>query len=31
MSENTKDILAAVLLGTAIAALGIAYFDILFY
>ena len=31
MSENTLDILAAILLGIALAALGLAYFDILFY
>jgi hypothetical protein len=31
MSEDTLDILAAILFGIALAALGLAYFDILFY
>jgi hypothetical protein len=31
MSEKTLDILAAFLFGLALAALALAYFDILFY
>jgi hypothetical protein len=31
MSENTKDILTAILFGIALSVLGLDYFDILFY
>ena len=31
MSEKTQDILAGILFGLALAALALAYFDILFY
>ena len=31
MSDKTRDILAGILFGLALAALALAYFDILFY